>query len=49
MGWNALTNRANVGPEIGTWISKHDPEAHAYEKYGLCVNHLLTGADFEVG
>ena len=35
------------GPIVGAWVTRHNPEAYTYEKYGLCVNHLLMGAPFQ--
>jgi hypothetical protein len=32
---------------VGSWITKHHPEAYVYARWEECVNHLLNGAPFE--
>lgn len=34
------------GSFAGAWVLRHDPEQYAYEMYGQCANHILTGAPF---
>ncbi|VUC37218.1 unnamed protein product [Clonostachys rosea] len=34
-------------PMVGSWVTRHDPEQYAYDMYGRCANHLLTGSSFE--
>jgi hypothetical protein len=32
---------------VSSWSFKHDPEQYAYEMYGKCANHILSGSPFE--
>ncbi|KAM0413002.1 hypothetical protein ACHAPD_008067 [Fusarium lateritium] len=34
-------------PMVGSWSSEHDPELYAYEMYGKCANHILSGSLFD--
>ena len=29
------------------WIYQHDPEAYAYEKFGLAFNHVVSGGKID--
>ena len=33
--------------QVGKWINLHDPEQYVYDNWTACLNHLLTGAEFE--
>ena len=39
--------KSRLKNQVGSWITRHDPEKYTYEKYGKCVNHLLKGEAFE--
>lgn len=36
-----------MGKMVGNWLINHDSEQYAYENYGRCAEHLLTGAQFK--
>ncbi|KAF4950453.1 hypothetical protein FSARC_13189 [Fusarium sarcochroum] len=36
-----------VFPMVGKWITQHDPEQYAYEMYGRCVKHIVSGSPFD--
>jgi hypothetical protein len=45
--WDAVAKNPEVmGKMVGDWLVHHDPEQYAYENYGKCAEHLLSGAPF---
>ncbi|KAK7222478.1 hypothetical protein V2G26_010481 [Clonostachys chloroleuca] len=32
---------------VGRWVTNHDPEQYAYDNYGKCANHIISGAPFK--
>jgi hypothetical protein len=40
-------NPETLAMTVGSWITKHDPEAYVYARWEECVNHLLNGTPFE--
>ena len=48
--WAAVAeNPKLIRTRFPRWIHQHDPEAYAYEKFGLAFNHIVSGgeADFQ--
>ncbi|GAB1194231.1 hypothetical protein APSETT444_003474 [Aspergillus pseudonomiae] len=46
--WNAVAkNPDTFSKTTADWIMRHNPEQYAYDNYGKCANHLLTGAPFQ--
>lgn len=33
--------------QVGRWINLHEPEDYVYQNWTKCVNHLVSGAEFE--
>ena len=46
--WTAVTeNPKLIRTRFPRWIYQHDPEAYAYEKFGLAFNHIVSGGEAE--
>ncbi|KAF7627748.1 FAD binding domain protein [Aspergillus flavus] len=46
--WDAVAKNPDIfSKTTANWIMRHNPEQYAYDNYGKCANHLLTGAPFQ--
>ncbi|KAF4634247.1 hypothetical protein G7Y89_g3863 [Cudoniella acicularis] len=46
--WSAVSkNPKLIRTRFPRWIYQHDPEAYAYEKFGLAFNHVVSGGEAE--
>lgn len=46
--WDAAAkNPDSILKQVDKWVSQHDAEKYAYDKYEKCVDPVLNGAPFQ--